>query len=221
MSRRTKAPSDRVREYILKVGVTETPVMRQLRAATRKLPMGGMQISPEQGQLMSFLVRTIGAKRYLEVGTFTGYSALAVAMALPADGTVVCCDVSVEWTDIARRYWGKAGVADKIELRLGPALKTLDGLIDAGGKGSFDFAFIDADKSNYDGYYERCLTLLRPGGVIGVDNALWSGRVADPSIKDKDTAAIRKLNHKIHADKRVEHSLLPIGDGLMLARKKG
>lgn len=221
MSRRTKALSDRVRAYILKVGVTETPVMRQLRAATRKIPMGGMQISPEQGQLMAFLVRSIGAKRCLEIGTFTGYSALAVAMALPADGTIVCCDVSVEWTDMARRYWGKAGIANKIELRLGPALKTLDGLIDTDGAGSFDFAFIDADKSNYDGYYERCLRLLRPGGLIGVDNALWSGRAADPSVKDKDTAAIRKLNKKIHADNRVDHALLPIGDGLMLARKKG
>jgi predicted O-methyltransferase YrrM len=221
MARRTKALSDRVREYIHHVGVRETPVMRQLRAATRKLPMGGMQISPEQGQFMGFLVRVLGAKRYLEVGTFTGYSALAVAMALPKDGQIVCCDVSVEWTDIARRFWGKAGVASQIELRLGPALQTLDGLIENGEGGSFDFAFIDADKSNYDGYYERCVTLLRPGGVIGIDNALWSGRVADPTIKDKDTAAIRKLNKKIHADERVEHSLLPIGDGLMLARKKG
>src|SRR5262245_16450777 len=139
MARRTKPVSERARDYILKTGVTETPVMRQLRAATAKLPMGGMQISPEQGQLMGFLVRTIGAKRCLEVGTFPGYSALAVAMALPADGRIVCCDVSVEWTDIARRFWGKAGVASQIELRLGPALKTLDGLIDQGAAGSFDF----------------------------------------------------------------------------------
>jgi predicted O-methyltransferase YrrM len=209
-----------VRDYILKVGVDETPVMRQLRAVTRKLPMGGMQIAPEQGQFMAFLVRLLGAKTCLEIGTFTGYSALAVARALPADGRVVCCDVNVEWTDIARRFWGKAGVASKIELRLGPALQTLDRLIETGGAARFDFAFIDADKSNYDGYYERCLKLLRPGGVIGIDNALWSGRVADARITDKDTAAIRKLNKKIHADKRVVHSLLPIGDGLMLAWKK-
>src|SRR5262245_31936986 len=214
MSRRTKALSERVREYVQKVGVTETAVMRQLRAVTRKLPMGGMQISPEQGQFMGLLVRMLGARRCLEVGTFTGYSALAVAGALPKDGTIVCCDVSVEWTDIARKFWGKAGLASKIELRLGPAVETLDKLIDTGAAGSFDFAFIDADKSNYDKYYERALTLLRPGGMIGIDNALWSGRVADPKIKDKDTAAIRKLNQKIHGDTRVDHSLLPIGDGL-------
>jgi predicted O-methyltransferase YrrM len=220
MSRRTKALSEKVRDYILNVGVTEPPVMRQLRTVTRKLPMGGMQISPEQGQFMGFLVRMLGAKRCLEVGTFTGYSALAVANALPADGMLICCDVNVEWTDIARRFWGKAGVASRIELRLGPAVDTLDALIKGGAAGSFDFAFIDADKTNYGAYYERCLTLLRPGGVLGVDNALWSGRVADSAVKDKDTVAIRKLNKKIHGDKRVDHCLLPIGDGLMLARKK-
>jgi caffeoyl-CoA O-methyltransferase len=179
-----------------------------------------MQISPEQGALMQMLVRLTGATRTIEVGTFTGYSALVVAEALPPHGRVIACDVSDEWTSIGRRYWQEAGVADRIDLRLKPALETLDALLAAGESGRFDFAFIDADKSNYDGYYERALRLLRPGGLVGVDNTLWSGAVVDASRDDADTLAIRALNEKIRHDDRVEMVLVPIGDGLTLARKR-
>jgi caffeoyl-CoA O-methyltransferase len=180
-----------------------------------------MQIGAEQGQFMSLLVRLIGAKRTLEVGTFTGYSALTVALALPADGQVIACDVSEEWTSIGRRYWQRAGVAHKIDLRIAPGNETLAKLVaDHSQHNSFDFAFIDADKSNYGSYYEYCIQLVRPGGLIAVDNVLWSGGVIDPSDQRPDTLAIRALNAKLHDDERVDVSLVPIGDGLMLARKR-
>ncbi len=178
-----------------------------------------MQISPEQGQFMALLVQLIGAKKTLEIGVFTGYSALVVAQALPEDGQVIACDVSEEYTAIALSYWQKANVARKIDLRISPALDTLDGLIAAGESGTFDFAFIDADKSNYDNYYERALQLIRPGGLIAVDNTLWYGRVADPDVQDNRTQRIRALNEKVQGDKRVNMSLVPIGDGLLLAVK--
>ena len=206
--------------YLLTVGVREHPVLAALREETAQLPAAIMQISPEQGQFMATLVRLIGARRTLEVGTFTGYSALAVALAMPADSLTICCDVSEEWTAIARRSWRDAGVADKIQLHVQPATDTLQGLLDAGQAGTFDFAFIDADKSNYDTYYEQCFALLRRGGLIAVDNVLWSGRVIDPGQDDDNTRAIRALNEKISADERVDICLVPVGDGLMLAQKR-
>ena len=182
--------------------------------------MGGMQICPEQGQFMGLLVRLMGARTAIEVGTFTGYSALSVALALPDDGALIACDRSDEWTQVARRYWTEAGVADKIELRLGKGLDSLDSLIGEGRTGTFDFAFIDADKKNYRGYYERTLMLLRAGGLLTVDNVLWDGRVADPGNNEDSTRAIRDFNAMVHEDARVDVSLIPIGDGLTLARKR-
>jgi predicted O-methyltransferase YrrM len=205
---------------LLDVTVREPAVLTKLRDETGRMPRGGMQISPEQGQFMALLVELIGARRAIEVGVFTGYSSLRVALAMPADGKLVACDVSEEFTNVARRYWREAGVESKVDLRLGPALATLNALIAEGGRGTYDFAFIDADKSNYDGYYERCLELVRAGGLIAVDNTLWSGAVADPSQQDPDTRAIRELNAKIPDDPRVSSSLVPIGDGLLLARKR-
>jgi predicted O-methyltransferase YrrM len=209
-----------VERYVAFEITTETAVQKRLRAETARLPEAGMQIGPDQGALLALLVRTIGARRALEIGTFTGYSALAVAMALPADGTLVCCDNSEEWTAIARRYWKKAGVADRIELRLGAARTTLRALAAERGRGSFDFAFIDADKSAYDAYYEACLALLRPGGLIALDNMLWSGDVANRAVRDADTRALRALNAKIRDDARVDSCLLTVGDGVMVARKR-
>ncbi|MES1187124.1 MAG: class I SAM-dependent methyltransferase [Myxococcales bacterium] len=206
--------------YLLKTTVREPALLARLRQETAALPNGGMQISPEQGQLMRLLVELVGARRALEVGVFTGYSSTVVAMALPVDGQLVACDVSEEWTNVARRYWREAGVESKIDLRVGPALQTLDALLAAGQAGSFDFAFIDADKTSYDGYYERCLSLVRAGGLLAVDNTLWSGAVADPSDQRDSTRIIRALNEKIAADSRVTASLVPIGDGLYLARKR-
>jgi predicted O-methyltransferase YrrM len=182
--------------------------------------MGGMQIGADQGVLLAFLVRLIGAQNAIEVGTFTGYSALAVASALPAGGRLVCCDVSEEWTAVARRFWKEAGVARRIDLRLAPALQTLDALLKQGRAGSFDFAFIDADKENYWRYFERCLKLVRKGGLIAIDNTLWYGKVADRRNREADTRAIRAFNRRLHRDARVEHAMLPIGDGLTLARKR-
>jgi predicted O-methyltransferase YrrM len=179
-----------------------------------------MQIGPDQGQFMQLLVQAIGAKKTLEVGVFTGYSSLWTALGLPADGRIVACDVSEEFTAVARRYWKEAGVDSKIDLRLAPALETLDQLIQAGEESTFDFAFIDADKANYANYYDRALRLLRTGGLIGVDNTIWSGRVADENIQDEDTVAIRELNRKLHADERVTLSMLTVGDGLTLAMKR-
>lgn len=219
MSNRTIGLSDALYDYLLAVSLREPEILAELRRETMPMAQRSMQIAPEQGQFMALLVRLIGARRILEVGTFTGYSALAMALALPADGRVLALDVSEEWTSVARRYWQRAGVAGRIDLRLGPALQTLDGLIGADEGGSFDFAFIDADKENYAGYYERALTLLRPGGLVCVDNTLWGGSVVDPNKTDADTLAIRAFNAALHADGRVELSLVPIGDGLTLARK--
>jgi len=210
--------SQELHAYLVKVGVREPDVLRRLRERTAALPEHGMQIAPEQGAFMSLLIKVMGARRCLEVGTFTGYSSTAVALALPADGRLVCCDVSREWTDIARETWTEAGVADRVELRLGPALETLDQLLAEGDAGRFDFAFIDADKPNYDGYVERALRLARAGGLIAIDNVLWSGRVADSSADDESTVAIRSLNEKLAADERVEVAMVPIGDGLTLLR---
>ncbi|MBL8700640.1 MAG: class I SAM-dependent methyltransferase [Alphaproteobacteria bacterium] len=197
----------------------EPPLLARLREETLAMPMGLMQISPEQGRFMQLLVRLTGTRRYLEVGTFTGYSALSVALALPADGRAICCDVSEEWTAVARRYWREAGVAAKITLRLAPAKDTLDGLIADGGAGSFDMAFVDADKENYGTYYDQALTLLRPNGLLLVDNMLWGGKVADPADQRASTNVIRALNARAAADPRVEPCLLPVGDGLLLLRK--
>jgi caffeoyl-CoA O-methyltransferase len=205
---------DRIARYIVEHSVREPAVLKELREATAANPQAGMQIGGDQGQFMALLVQAIGAKRCLEVGTFTGYSALAVALALPADGRIVCCDISEEWTAVARRYWKKAGVEHKIELRLAPALQTLATL-----QGPFDFAFIDADKENYGNYYERCLELMRRGGLIAIDNTLWSGAVADAKVRDATTRSLRAFNDKLHADRRVALSLLPVGDGLTLALK--
>ena len=221
MSSHTIELTDTVYDYLLKQGTHESAVARDLRAHTLAATRAHrMQVSPEQGAFMRWLVGLLGAWRTLEVGTFTGYSALVVAEALPDDGQLIACDVSEEWTAIGRPFWERAGVAHKIDLRLKPAVDTLDELIDAGEAGSFDFAFIDADKANYDAYYERCLTLLRHGGVIGIDNVLWGGRVADERVRDEDTRAIRALNLKVSADERVDATMLPIGDGLTLAVKR-
>lgn len=220
MSSRTLNLTDELLAYAVARGVRESAPARALRVATAAMPMARMQVSPEQGALMQLLVRLTGARRCVEVGTFTGYSALVVAEALPADGRLVACDISAEWTAVGRPFWAEAGVAERIELRLGPALRTLDALLAEGGAGGFDFAFIDADKANYDGYYERCLQLLRPGGLVGIDNTLWGGAVIDPKQDDADTVAIRALNDKLRADARVDVALVPVGDGLTLARKR-
>jgi caffeoyl-CoA O-methyltransferase len=220
MANRTIELTDRLYDYLLKVSLREPPLLATLRAETAKLPMAGMQISPEQGQFMGLLAELIGTRRALEIGTFTGYSSLSVALVLPADGKLIACDVSEEYTAIARRYWARAGVAGKIELRLAPALETLRQLLAEGAAGSFDFAFIDADKREYDGYYEAVLKLLRQGGLMTIDNVLWGGAVADPRKRDADTVAIRALNKKLRDDSRISLSLLPIGDGLTLARKR-
>ncbi|MEH1860121.1 MAG: class I SAM-dependent methyltransferase [Nostoc sp.] len=206
--------------YLLSVSLREPEILGKLRQETANHPRSGMQISPEQGQFMSLLVQLIGAKKTLEVGVFTGYSSLSVALALPADGKIIACDVSEEFTAIARRYWQEAGVADKIDLRLAPALETLDRLLATGQAETFDFAFIDADKENYGAYYERSLQLVRPGGLIAIDNVLWSGQVAQEQNQDENTQAIRALNEKLHHDERVTLSLVPIADGLTLAIKR-
>jgi len=218
MTLRTLQIDDRLFQYVLD-RAREHPAQAALREATRTHPYAGMQIGADQGQLMALLVRLIGARRTIEIGTFTGYSALAVALALPDDGRVLACDVSDEYTRIGKPFWSQAGVAHKIELVLAPALATLDARLAAGEAGHYDFAFIDADKTNYDGYYERCLRLLRPGGLIMLDNMLWSGAVARPS-KDADTLALQALNDKLHRDERVDVALLTIGDGVTLARKR-
>jgi predicted O-methyltransferase YrrM len=219
MGARSLLPDD-IERYVGETIAKETPVQKRLRAETAKLPMAGMQIGPDQGALLALLVRLIGAKRTIEIGTFTGYSALAVAQALPQGGKVIACDVSEEWTSIARRYWKEAGLADRIELRLAPAGETLKALLETDGAGSFDFAFIDADKSGYDAYYELCLRLIRPNGLIAIDNVLWSGAVVDAKRRDADTAALRALNLKMRDDARVDSVLLTVGDGLTLARKR-
>ena len=207
-------------QYLLNTSVREPEVAGLLRDETQKLENAQMQISPDQGQFMKLLVELLHAKKTLEVGVFTGYSSLWVALGLPDDGRIVACDISEEYTAIARRYWKQAGVDGKIDLRLGPALDTLDGLVAGGQAGTFDFAFIDADKTNYENYFERALQLLRKGGLIAIDNTIWSGRVADPSVTDQDTVAIRHLNEKLLRDERVTLSMLTVGDGLTLALKR-
>lgn len=212
-------PAD-LRAYLLSVGVREPLILADLREETAALPQHDMQIAPEQGALMALLVELTGARRCLEVGTFTGYSSTRIAMALPTDGSLVCCDISQEWTDVARRYWERAGVAHKVELRLGPALETLDALLAEGQAGSFDFAFLDADKDNYPGYVERLLVLLRPGGLLAVDNVFWSGEVANPDVDTTAVRAIRAVNQTLADDERVSVAMVPIADGLTLARKR-
>ncbi|HEY9696917.1 MAG TPA: class I SAM-dependent methyltransferase [Trichocoleus sp.] len=220
MTNKTLTLDDRLYDYLCSVSLQESEVLQKLREETASHPMSQMQIAPEQGQFMALLVRLIGVKKALEIGVFTGYSSLCIASALPGDGQLIACDVSEDYTAIARRYWELAGVTHKIALRIAPALETLDFLIAEGHRNTFDFAFIDADKSNYPEYYERALQLIRPGGLIAIDNVLWSGRVADPNEQDNRTQKIRAFNEKLHQDDRVMISLLPIGDGVTLAMKK-
>ena len=220
MSRSTIQVDDQLLEYIHDVSVRESELKRELREETGELAAAMMQISPEQGQLMSLLAKIVGTGRAIEIGTFTGYSAICVAEAMGEDGELIACDVNEEWTSIAERYWRRAGLDERIDLRLQPAVETLDELLDDGQAETFDFAFIDADKGNYDAYYEKCLELARPGGLVTVDNTLLSGRVADPEVSDESTDAIRALNEKIGDDGRVDVSLVPIGDGLTIARKR-
>lgn len=220
MTNRTLNLDDRLYAYLLAHSLRETELMRRLREETAQLAESRMQISPEQGQFMALLVELLGVRRIVEIGTFTGYSAMCMAQAMPADGRLICCDVSEEWTSIARRYWREAGIEQRIALRLAPALETLDALLADDQANQFDLAFIDADKANYLEYYECCLTLVRSGGLLVFDNTLWGGSVANPNDQEIDTRAIRALNDQLHADERVSISLLPMGDGLSLARKR-
>jgi predicted O-methyltransferase YrrM len=220
MSNRSIGLDGALYDYLLSVSLREAPPLARLRAETASHPRVNMQIAPEQGQFMALLVKLIGAARCIEVGVFTGYSSLAVALALPPTGRLVACDISQEYTAVARRYWVEAGVADRIELRIGPAMESLDALLAEGGAGRYDFGFIDADKGGYPDYFERLLRLLRPGGLIAVDNTLWGGAVADPADEAPDTVAIRRFNERLRDDARVDLSLVPIGDGLTLARKR-
>ena len=219
MANKTLALTRALHAYLVAHSVREPEILRRLRTETAQDSMSMMQISPEQGQFMQLLVKLMGAKNCLEIGVFTGYSSLAVALVLPADGRILACDVSEKWTAIARKYWREAGVADKIDLRIAPALATLDTLIASGGAGSMDFAFIDADKINYPNYYERAFTLLRSGGLVAIDNTLWGGQVADKKSNSPDTQAIRLFNEQLRSDARIHVSMLPIGDGLSLALK--
>ncbi len=219
MSKETLQLTPALYQYVLKIGFRDDPLLKELREETAKLPASGMQISPEQGQFMALLVQLMGVKQAIEIGTFTGYSSLCVARALPADGRLICCDVSKDYTDVARRYWSKAGLSEKIDLRLGPALDTLKGLA-RDRAGTFDLAFIDADKTSYPQYYEAVLSLLRPGGAVLIDNVLWGGDVADPKANDPETSILRDLNRMISSDDRVDFCLLPIADGLTIARKR-
>ena len=219
MSTATIILDEKLREYLLNVSVKESEILRELREETAQMEYSAMQISPEQGAFMSFLVELIQAKRTLEIGVFTGYSALVVAMALPEDGIVTACDVSEEWANVGMKYWKKAQVENKINLRIAPALKTLDQLLSEGKQGTYDFAFIDADKIEYQGYFDKSLELLRIGGLIAIDNVLWGGSVIDDSIQDSSTKAIREFNENLSSDPRVSISMVPIGDGLTLACK--
>jgi len=219
MAHRNTALDDTLRDYLVAHTAPEHPAQTGLREATRAHPHAGMQIGADQAQFLALLVKLLGARQTIEVGVFTGYSALSVALALPADGRVLACDINDEYTRVGKPFWQQAGVADRIDLRLAPALQTLDAELARGAAGSYDFAFIDADKTNYDNYYERCLQLVRPGGLITIDNTLWSGSVTRPA-QSADTAAIQALNDKLHRDERIDLSLLAIGDGLTLARKR-
>jgi predicted O-methyltransferase YrrM len=220
MSKRTLALTDSLYEYLLNISLRESDIMRRLREETSRDPSSNMQIAPDQGQFMGLLVELVGVTKALEIGTYTGYSAMCIASAMPEQGRLICCDISEEWTAVARRYWSQAGVAHKIDLRLAPALDTLDSLLSEGQPGEFDFAFIDADKQNYRLYYERCFELIRRGGLIAVDNTLWNGAVADPANDEPDTESIREFNRRLCRDERIALSLVPIGDGLTLARKR-
>mgnify|MGYP000179760684 FL=1 len=221
MSNRTLAISESIYQYLCDHSLREDPILKELRDHTYDMEERAMQIAPEQGQFMQMLIKLIGAKNTIEVGVFTGYSSLAIALALPEDGRIVACDVNPQYTSVAEKFWVSAGVREKIDLRIGPARDTLSELISDGLANTFDFAFIDADKVNYDHYYELCLQLIRPGGLITVDNVLWGGATADDSINDTDTTSIRALNDKLHRDERIDLSLVPIGDGLTLAMKCG
>jgi predicted O-methyltransferase YrrM len=220
MARQTLGMSDPLYDYLLSVSLREPDILRRCRAETAEMAMSTKQISPDEGQLLALLTRLSGARRTIEVGVFTGYSAMCVALAMPEDGRIIACDIDEDWTAVARRYWQEAGIAHKIDLRLAPAGETLDDLIEAGLANHFDMAFIDADKSNYGLYYEQCMILVRPGGLILVDNVLWYGHVVDETFQDADTAAIRAINKMIYADKRVEICMVPIGDGLTIAYKR-
>ena len=221
MSNRTLAISESIYQYLCDHSLREDPILKELRDHTYDMEERAMQIAPEQGQFMQMLIKLIGAKNTIEVGVFTGYSSLAIALVLPEDGRIVACDVNPQYTSVAEKFWVSAGVREKIDLRIGPARDTLSELISDGLANTFDFAFIDADKVNYDHYYELCLQLIRPGGLITVDNVLWGGATADDSINDTDTTSIRALNDKLHRDERIDLSLVPIGDGLTLAMKCG
>ncbi|HXH72739.1 MAG TPA: class I SAM-dependent methyltransferase [Mariprofundaceae bacterium] len=220
MANRTIGVEGELYDYLLRVGLREPLPLQQLREATEREEMSEMRSAPEQGQFMAMLLRLIGAKRVIEVGTYTGYATLWMALSLPLDGEIVTCDISERWTFVAHRFWEEAGVSHKVRLELGPALKSLDGLLARGEAESFDFAFIDADKVNYDGYYERCLQLVKPGGVIAVDNVLWGGSVVDAKNREESTRAIRALNDKLRDDERIDLAMLPLADGLTLAVKR-
>jgi predicted O-methyltransferase YrrM len=220
MSNKSIGLSDELHEYLLSMSLRESAVMERLREETAHHPKAQMQIAPEQAQFFQFLLRLIGARRTIEVGVFTGYSALAAAEVLPPSGELVACDVSEEYTEVARRYWEAAGVADQIDLRIAPAEETLNALLDDGQAGTFDFSFIDADKETYDTYYEQSLELLRPGGVIALDNVFRDGRVTDPDVEDESVRAIQDLNEKLHTDDRVDLTMLPVADGVTLAMKR-
>lgn len=221
MSNRTLSLDDRLYQYLLDVSVDESDLLRELREETAaSVEFSVMQISPEQGQFMSLLLRLMGARRAIELGTYTGYSSICIASALPADGELICCDITEQWTDVARRYWQRAGLDSIISLQLRPALDTLQDLLEQGRDGEFDFVFIDADKQNYLAYYEHALRLVRPGGLIAIDNTLWSGAVADPADQEPGTRAIRRMNEMLKEDIRVHRCMLPLGDGLGLAMKK-
>ncbi|MDX9739875.1 MAG: class I SAM-dependent methyltransferase [Gammaproteobacteria bacterium] len=220
MSKRTLGLDEALHDYLLSVSLRETPLQRALREETDGLERAAMRTAAEQAQFLALMIRILGARRVVEVGTFTGYGTLTMALALPPEGRIVACDTSEQWTSIARRYWAEAGVADRIDLRLAPALDTLEDLLASGASDTFDFAYIDADKINMSAYFEQCMRLVRPGGVIAVDNVLWGGSVADPADLSEDTSAIRAFNDKRRDDPRIEFSLLPIGDGLTIARRR-